>query len=107
MKKSLSKQISTKLKRLKKTLAACLSLLIFFFAFYYAFFSQNITETDVPNYADLKVDSFQDYNNSISNTRNGIKNLIDSKQLEQINYYKDIFKDVTLEKSQNPFVKFF
>ena len=107
MEKQISKKVNVKLKRFKRALFSFFAVLIFFFAFYYAFLTQKVSEKDVPNYAALKIDSYQEYKSSISNTQKGIKALIENKQLEQINYYKDLFKDLNLEKKDNPFVKLF
>ncbi len=107
MEKQISKKVNAKLKRFKRTFFGFFAVLIFFIVFYYFFLSQKASEKDVPNYAALKIDSYQEYKSSISNTQKGIKALIENKQLEQINYYKDLFKNLNLEKKDNPFVKFF
>lgn len=104
--KNLFKQFNLKAKRLKRAAIAVFAFFIFLIAFYSGFFSQQVSEKDVPNYNNLKVDSYQEYQKSITDTRNGIKNLMENKQLEHINYYKDIFSNLKFEGKNNPFVKF-
>lgn len=97
-----------KIKKSQKTLIILVALAIFVGAFCYMFFmsggSEKTTETVQTGQEDASYREYQDY---ISNTNNGVKNLLNGEQLKQIvvNEYPPI--DLNLPRSENPFAKAF
>ena len=79
------------------------ALIIFLAAVHSAFFGLNITEKDIPNYAELKADSYKMRKEMISGR--GIADLIRSSQFKKLEYQE---KEVERRKYQgrnNPFKK--
>ena len=86
------------------------SLVIFVGTLCYVFFmsggSEESTEA-VQTGTGQEDTSYQEYQDYISNTNKGVKNLLDGEQLKQIvvNEYPAI--DLNLPRSENPFAKSF
>ena len=83
------------------------SLAIFVGALCYVFFLSGGSEEAVQTGIGQEDASYQEYQDYISNTNNGVKNLLDGEQLKQIvvNEYPAI--DLNLPRSDNPFAKSF
>lgn len=82
------------------------ALAVFAAALYYVFFISKGTEEAV-QIEKVQDTSYQEYQDYISDTNKGIKNLLDGEQLKQIviNEYPAI--DLNVPRSENPFVKSF
>ena len=93
----------------KKMLIMVVAVLIFGAALYYAFFLAAASGTVVDTTAATAAanSSFQQYKDYISNTKNGIKVLLEGEQLGEISKHDLPPKQVGSERNANPFMKTF
>lgn len=97
-----------KLKRSKKIIVMLTSVLVFGAAVYYVFFLMTSPNPVDPTAVSASANSsYQEYKDYISNTKNGIKVLLEGEQLGQISIHPLPEEESGSERNTNPFMKSF
>lgn len=100
--------ILKKAEKSKKMLIMVVAVLVFGAALYYAFFLATASGTvDTTAATAAANSSFQQYKEYISNTKNGIKVLLEGEQLGDISQHDLPEAQIGNERNTNPFMKTF
>ncbi|MFA7169520.1 MAG: hypothetical protein WC178_01570 [Candidatus Paceibacterota bacterium] len=95
------------IKKSKKTILVVVSSISFFAILCYILFFLNSAEVTVSSSATLTDSSYQEYQDYISSTNKGIKNLLEGEQLQDIDFYEYEEINVDVPKNENPFAQLF
>lgn len=89
----------------KSFLIPIAAIIIFSMVVYSYLFGLEVAKEDIPNYFELTANPYQKFEKNISS--NEIKNLTESGQFKNIEYYEDTIKEKDYPKVENPFEKTF
>lgn len=89
----------------QEIIASLSAVIIFLYIFYSAFFGFELNEYEISEYLGPFGDNRYEYNDSIENAGENIKNLVEDSQVEELEYYDELINEKSYNKREDPFTE--